>query len=184
MDPSILPDLSLEDDLLDLSLNEGPQASFNALTLVGRIISDRILNFKAVKSILNASWNLGLNVQIVSLEPNKISCNFNKEADRDRILNASPWAIKGHILVLQHWSPSVTISELDFSHSPFWVQIHNIPPNRQNLENAKRLGAFIGTFVDFDDRHPVTTFLRIRATINTAHPLKSGTFIRRDNGSI
>lgn len=183
MDLLTLSDLPLEDDLLDLSINEGHQDAFNELTLVGCIISNCALNFKAVKSIFHTSWNLRPNLQISSVEYNKFSCTFNKESDRDRILNASPWAFKGHTIVLKPWSPSVTISEIDFTYSPFWVQIHNIPPNRQNLDNAQKLGAFIGDFVEYDNRQTLKNFLRVRVNINTLKPLKSGTFIKRKDGS-
>lgn len=169
-------------DLLDLSLNEEAHESYTELTLVGCIIADRILNFKAVKSILYSSWNLGSNVSISLVEPNKFSCTFNTAIDRDRILHASPWAVKGHIVVLKSWSPSVTLSEIVFTQSPFWVQIHNIPPNRQNLANAKKLGDFIGEFVDLDNSQPLKNFLRILVLINTTKPLKTGTFIKRENG--
>lgn len=42
----------LDGDLLDLSINEPQQDIFNDLTLVGKIISDRVLNFRVVRAIL------------------------------------------------------------------------------------------------------------------------------------
>lgn len=92
-----------------------------------------------VKSILHSSWNLGTNVQISSVDCNKFSCVFHKVTDTDRIVNASPWAVKSHIIALQQWTSSSIISELDFTYSPFWVQIHNIPPGNSvqlNLHNS------------------------------------------------
>lgn len=121
---SIIPvsssdDPTIEEDLLDLSINEGPHKVFNELAVVGAIISDKILNFRAIKAILMASWNLGPRVQISALDRNVITCSFNSASDKDRILRNSPWAVKGHIIVFLTWSPTSTLAELDFSHSPF-----------------------------------------------------------------
>lgn len=53
MEPTNLDlDIPLQDDLLDLTINEEQQTTFNELTIVGSIILDKILNIRAVKSIL------------------------------------------------------------------------------------------------------------------------------------
>lgn len=179
--------LLLEEDLLDLSINEGQHEVFNELTLIGSIIFDRILNFRAVKAILLAAWNLGSFIQITALDRNLITCIFTKAEDRDRILNTGPWAVKGHIISFTIWSPTVSIEEIDFSRTPFWVQIHNLPPNRVNIDNAVKLGNFIGGFLELDESykypHKLKKFLRIRANVDNGVQLKTGIFIKREDGS-
>lgn len=105
----------LEDDLLDLSINEEQHETFNDLTLIGSIVSDRVLNFRAVKAILLSAWNLGPFIQITALNRNLIACIFTRAADRDRILNSGPWAVKGHIISFSSCSPNVSLEEIDFS---------------------------------------------------------------------
>lgn len=177
------PARNLEEDLLDLSISVESEVSYNELTLVGYIIYDRTQNFKAVKSILYNSYNLGSNIHIASVDRNKFSCVFHKITDIDCIVNASPWAVKGHIIVFKHWTPSSIISKLDFTFSPFSVQIHNIPSNRQNLDNAKKLWAFIGSFMEFDNCQDLKNYLRVWVSVNILKPLKMGTFIKREDGS-
>lgn len=92
----------IEDDLLDLFINEDSNNIFNELTILGSIISDKVLNFKAIKMILLSAWNLGPQVQITALDRNLISYSFSKGQDIVRILNMGPWAVKGHIISFQY----------------------------------------------------------------------------------
>lgn len=178
----------LEDDLLDLCINDSPQSHLNELTLIGSIISDKVLNFRAVKSILSSAWNLGHLVQFAPLDRNLLSCTFTTETDRDCILYSGPWAMKGHLIVFVAWEVSSTLEELTFSHIPFWVNIYNLLLNRLNEENGRRLGNVIGRFLSHDHPphqhfcHALRPYLRIRALVDVSKPLKIGSFIKRENG--
>lgn len=41
-------------DLLDLSINDPQTQAFNDMTLIVRIISDNVINFRATKAILHS----------------------------------------------------------------------------------------------------------------------------------
>lgn len=126
-------------------------------------------------------------MQISSLDRNKFSIAFSNIEDRDRIVNASPWAVKGHIIVFQQWSPSATLSELVFTKSPFWVQIHNLPLNRVNLENAKVIGNLLGSFISYDDvanKQKFKVYMRIRVAIDVTKPIKTGIFLKMEAQSV
>lgn len=141
----------IEEDLLELSINDDTQNVLNEYSIIGSVISDKVLNFRAIKSILTSSWNLGSYVQITALDQNLLACTFQNLADKDRILAEGPWAVKGHVISFVRWSPKSNIDELDFSQSPFWVQIHNLPLNRMNLDNAIKIGNVLCSFLEVDD---------------------------------
>lgn len=90
----------LEDDLLDLSINEDQDNSLNELTILGFIISDKVVNFRVVKNILSTAWNLGDYVCITALDRNLIACSFQQKEDRNRILADGTWAVKVISLLL------------------------------------------------------------------------------------
>lgn len=155
------------------------------LTLIGKILSDRVVNFTAINAILSTSWNLGNNVQIASLDTNIISCTFSYSEDRDRILDKGPWAIKGFVLNLLKWPPHLLLKELDFSPCEFWVQVHNLPLNKMNLHNAETIGALVGKVIRVHDpklHTRVRRFIRIRIQVDTSKPLRPGCKIMRDDG--
>lgn len=84
-----------------------------------------------------------------------IQCSFANHEDLDKVLETSPWSVRGAHVVLKKWPANSSINDIDFLTSEFLVQIHNLPPNRVNLENAKRIGKFLGKFVKWGfDLHP------------------------------
>lgn len=171
---------------LDLSFNVPQSVEINELTLVGKLITTRTINHKAIVSILSAAWNLGSNIKFHQLDRNTISCTFSRKVDRDRILDTGPWAVKGDILVLSFWPPERTLAELDLSWCSAWVQIHDIPPNRMNEDNATTIGNFIGRFISLEHNPQLyrgRKFLRIRVSFNTCESLKTGYYITREDGN-
>lgn len=65
---------------------------------------------------------------------------------------------------------NLTLDEIDFTECPFRIQIHNLPPNRMNLENAIKIGNFIGNFIKSKEESP--TFqpqksIRIQVNVDT-----------------
>lgn len=44
--------LTWDEDILDLSVNDPEIAAFNERTLIGFLVSDKLVNFKAIKAIL------------------------------------------------------------------------------------------------------------------------------------
>lgn len=75
---------------LDLSFNESTVTELTNLSLVGRLLSHKTINNKAIISVLHNTWNLGANVQIKALDRNLVSCTFRRVEDRDRIEAAGP----------------------------------------------------------------------------------------------
>lgn len=174
-----------DEQLLNLTNSALQNGDIYDLTLIGKILSAKVINFTAINVILSSSWNLGNNVRISMLEQNMISCHFSYAEDRDRILAKGPWAVKGAVLNLQKWPPHLPLEEIDFSTCIFWVQVHGLPLNKMNELNARKIGRFIGHFIQADVTKPTThlwKFIRIRIAIDTTAPLKPGCMFHRDDG--
>lgn len=129
-----------DDSVLDLTLNAKESKLFNELTLVGKLITQKTINHKAINAILTTTWNLGQNVQITPLDRNMVAYIFQNTHDRDLIVNMGPLTVKGALLYLKPWPFDSTLHEIDFSTTPFWLQIHNLPRNRMNKGNAQKIG--------------------------------------------
>lgn len=76
------------------------EEDMHALTLVGKVLTEKTINFTAIQAILSTSWNLGPNLQIKALDNNVVSCMFKYSEDRDRIIGMGPWAAKGFVFNL------------------------------------------------------------------------------------
>lgn len=53
------PQVDLEGDLFDLSINDSHSATFNELTIIGQVVTDKMVSFKAIKAILINVWDFG-----------------------------------------------------------------------------------------------------------------------------
>lgn len=109
----------LGEGFLDLTLNEPKSSSFNDLTLFGHIVSDKMVNFRAIKAVLLNVWVSRTPLRMSYLDRNKFSCAFNNMRDLDKVVAASPWSIKGHTIVLKKWTPGLSFEEIDFRFSSF-----------------------------------------------------------------
>lgn len=132
------------------------------------------------------AWNLGKNVDIKHIDKNTITCTFNSTTTKEAILDAGPWAVRGATMNLIPWPPHLTLDELDFTYYPFWIQVHNIPPNRTNVANAEKIGTTIGCVLCVDDTissQRARKFLCIKVLVDTTKSLKTGCFMNREDGS-
>ena len=61
-----------------------------------------------------------------------------------RAWDRRPLTVKGEHLFLERFNSDISVSEVDFSTTEFWIQIHGLPLNRQSEENALKIGSMVG----------------------------------------
>ena len=106
--------MSLEGDVVPLEDIEGSGKSIISSILVGKVISSKILNKAAVKSILYKAWGEPTTMTIIDLGPNTFMFNFIEDEPPKKIMDESPWNVMGHLLSLQWWSPLCSINEVSY----------------------------------------------------------------------
>ena len=67
-----------------------------------------------------------------------------------RIWERRPWSFKGEHLILKKYNPTWSFTEIDFSVSDFWIQIHGLPFDRHNIANAQKIGKMVGPVLEED----------------------------------
>lgn len=111
---------------------------------------------------------------------NTFLVSFSLRKDKTRVQANSPMSVKGSHVILKEWDPNTPFEKVTFNESPFWIQVHSLPPNCINLKNAEAMGNLIGRFLasDFDDKPQKKwkKFLRIKVAINVHHRLPTGFF--------
>lgn len=168
----------------DLEIVEDSTTDFK---LVGKVLSQKKCNFKALKEVLSSAWNLKDKVFISFIEGNNFICSFKDEKDRSRVLRTGPWNFRGGLIIFEQWDGSMSFSDLTFTNMEFWVQIYNLPLDRMTAGNARTIGKFLGTYICGDG--DVSTlainrnFLRIRVAVKLTSPLKTGFSLEKTNGS-
>ncbi len=86
--------------------------------------------------------------------------------------------------MLKIWSPDLAISEIDFTSSAFWIQVHGLPPSWYNKGNITLVGAKAGSVVDTEISEASgglwQRFARVRVNINVNNPLCPRVFLPRN----
>lgn len=171
---------------LDLSINDTQVELQHNSTLVGHLITQKPINTKVMVAVLQSSWNLGKNVTFSVVNKSMVACTFSNKDDMKCIRSTGPWSVKGATLNLKPWPADIPVSEIDFKECDFWVQIHNLPPNRMNESNVVKLGNHIGRFIKVEEnppRHVVRDYIRILVALDVEKAIKPGCYISREEGN-
>ena len=111
-----------------------------ALSLFGRLLSDRHQNLRALKSTLKLDWKMGSDLQIVEIGNNVLQFKFNSEYQMQWVERNVPWNFENNLLLLCRWRKGLSASNIVFTHSPFWVQIWDLPFEHMSMEMGRELG--------------------------------------------
>lgn len=80
------------------------------------------------------------------------------------------------MLVLKEINGDEQLSEVVFTHTPFWIQLTDVPFNRRNSAVAYDVGECIGGFLEFYDSDPLgwDEVMRIKVLLDLNKPLRRG----------
>lgn len=90
----------------------------------------------------------------------------------------------GHTMVLRKWDASKAMEEINFSFSPFWVQVHGLPLGYLNVKSGEKIAPLLGDLVRVEDPEKegrIARCLRLRIWHNLNNPLKKGFTLKRPN---
>ncbi|KAL5819660.1 hypothetical protein ACOSQ4_023502 [Xanthoceras sorbifolium] len=173
---------------LSLSEDDGPIARLDedlkekglrrmALSLVGKVISNRDINREAFKNTMVTIWRTKQEVEIELIGSNLFVFCFGCPWDRKRVLEGGPWSFDRSLLVLKEATGIGRVAELDFTFTPFWVQVYILPLSCMNKDAGIFLGGLVGTVIEIDGGQNgdcVGKFLRVQVLIDVTKPLKRG----------
>ena len=94
-----------------------------SLSLFGRLLSDQKQNLWALKSTLRSVWKRGSDLQIIEVGNNTLQFKFSSLYQMEWVEKSGPWNFDNNLLLLCRWRKGLTLANISFAHSPFWVQI-------------------------------------------------------------
>jgi hypothetical protein len=143
--------------------------------LVGRLRTDKKINKEAFQSLLSRLWRLVGRVSFKEIQENLWIIEFSDGVDRQRVLEGRPWSFDRYILVLNDFVGTIPPSQMEFLHSPFWVQVHDMPLICMNKEVGTKIGQSLGELVAVDvagDGGSWERFLWLRIILDLSKPLE------------
>ncbi|XP_059436282.1 uncharacterized protein LOC132169233 [Corylus avellana] len=142
--------------------------------IVGRIGSEKRINKEAFMVMIRRLWKIVGNIVFKELQDNMWLFEFSKVEDKCRVLEGRPWLFDRYILILNEFDGSPP-SQMDFSKSPFWIQIHDMPLVCMNGGVGRKIGTSLGEVWDVDvagDGVGWGSFLWVRVLLDLLKPLE------------
>lgn len=163
---------------------ESPDGEEN-LCLVGRFLTTRILDFRAIQHKMASLWQPGKGICIKELEPNLLLFQFYHEVDMERVIEGSPWTFDRVPLIFERLPPGGDPSAMRPNKLDFWVQLHGLVTGFKSERVVHDLGNYIGTFVQSDPNNFKglwRDYLRVRVSFQIDKPLKIKMKLEKANG--
>lgn len=88
-----------------------------------------------------------------------------------------PWNFDNNLLLLGKWRKGLSISNIDFTHSPLWVQIWGLPFVNLSEDVGRDLGNSLGHYIETYKRSWLSEqarFIRIQVDLLFNKPLRRG----------
>lgn len=134
---------------LDPSFDDSSQRA--KFTLVGKILTPKTLNKKGVTNVILKAWRTSEEVTVSAWGNNTYVFGFKSEDDVCKIMSLGPWSVMGSLMVLRRWEVTKMLEEIDFSFSPFWVQIQGLPLGFLNGKSGLRIAETLGEVISVED---------------------------------
>lgn len=148
------------------------------LCLVGRFLTEKTINVRAMKTKLADIWKL------ISRSW-KLVYSYSRD-DMIWVMNGGPWQFDNAMLsidIIPHGEDPLTVS---LGHLNIWIQIHDLPSALMTEPIGKQLGDFFGEFLEYDQKNNTSIWrecMRLRIRLDVRKPLKRKKKITRRNGA-
>jgi hypothetical protein len=171
------------DNPVQLEPYDGNSATREGFAFLGKLLALKPPSTHQVRQTLSSVWSFAAPLSLEVLSSSKFLFTVPHEDLFNRIMNQGPWNIRGSLLLLQPWSPSLSINEVPLIFCSFWIQVHNLPHHFMTIKNAIGIGKGIGRFIELDNSTSGSLisrqYLRFKVDVNTSKPLAPGFYITR-----
>jgi hypothetical protein len=145
--------------------------------LIGKIWAGKRVNRDGFITVFKRIWRTVGEVEFKEIQPNVWIFEFSKETDKVRVLKGRPWSFDRSLLALTEFDGGIPSSLWNFTSSPFWIQIHDMPLICMTKAIGSKIGESLGILEAVDTEGEGVEWgsvLRIRVIIDIQKPLERG----------
>lgn len=187
----------LNDQMENLNLEEEENTAFvlegdveealnkYELCLVGRFLTEKNINVRAMKSKLADIWKPAMGISIKELETGIFLFQFYHKEDMLWVSNGGPWQFDNAMLCINIVPNGEDPLNVPLWYLNIWLQIHDLPSGLMTEPVGKQLGDFFGEFLEYDLKNNTSIWresMRIKVRLDVRKPLKRRKKITRRNG--
>ena len=102
---------------------------------------------------------------------------FNSKYQMEWVERNGPLNFDNNLLLLCRWRKGLSVTNISFTHSPFWVQVWGLPFENMFEEVGRDLGNRLGKYIETDKWSWLSEqakFMRVRVDLPINRPLQRG----------
>lgn len=156
------------------------------LCLVGRFLTEKTINVRAMKTKIADIWKPTMGISIKELEEGIFLFQFYHKEDLQWVMKGGPWTFDNVMLALETVAAGEDPLKVQLWYLNIWIQIHDLPMSFMTEAVGKQLGNFFGEFLQYDVKNNTSIWrecMRIRVRLDVRKPLKRKKKIVRKDGS-
>ncbi|XP_073035368.1 uncharacterized protein [Primulina eburnea] len=174
-----------DDDLLLVPPEQDNRILSPQLWLVGRFLTNRLVNFGAMKNRMADIWQPVKGITIKEIDGQRYLFQLYHVMDMERIMDGGPWSFDNHLLLLQRVNSGEVPTQVPLNLVSFWVQIYDLPVGYMSESIGQQLGNSVGQFLSYDSTNNSSfwrSYMRIRVAIDVRKPLLRRKKISKPDG--
>ncbi|KAJ4822016.1 hypothetical protein Tsubulata_001579 [Turnera subulata] len=147
-----------------------PWESVVVIKLMGKRIGYRVLRSK-----IQSLWKPQSPFRLIDLENDFFVVRFKDKTDALQALLGGPWAVFGHALMVQPWTPEFRAVNGVIEKATVWVRFMDIPLDWYHTKVLLGLGNMVGRAMKIDERTTSTDrgkFAKVAVVVDLTKPLK------------
>ena len=155
------------------------------LSQFGKLLSNRQQNQRALKSTLRSAWKIGSDLRIVDVGNDILQFKFSSSYQMEWVEKNGPWNCDNNLLLLCRWKKGMSVANIVFSHSLFWVQVWGVPFELIMEDTARDIGNRISIFLEADKiswQADQAKYMRVRTKLPLDKPLRRGGYLMSMEG--
>ncbi|XP_074323064.1 uncharacterized protein LOC141660008 [Apium graveolens] len=130
--------------------NEEVRPNKKTFMLIGRLLTEKNVNFTAMQNVLASLWRPKEVVEIHNLGAQRYSFVFYHILDLQKVLDGGPWTFEQSLLIYHQLKEGENPQAVDLNKVEMWVQIYDLPTGFVSDRILQSIGNYVGTFVKED----------------------------------
>lgn len=144
------------------------------LAMVGKVLSPNLLHIETIKSAMRPAWGNPKGLVFNAAGDNLFVAEFGSNADRERVMDGSPWMVGKHAVLLQRYNADIRPPDVKFETLTLWARIYALPPRLMRVQRGEEIAKPVGKVlrIEADDLGRCWGgFMRLRVEVNITVPL-------------
>ncbi|KAK1678102.1 hypothetical protein QYE76_038950 [Lolium multiflorum] len=143
-------------------------------TFWGKVLSPSVLHLETIKSAMRPAWGNPCGLTFNPAGDNLFVAEFGSKADRDRVMEGSPWKVGKHAVLLKKVDADASPVDAVFDRLAIWARILKLPTRLMRADRGLEIARPIGIVkrVEADSIGRCWgPYMRVRVEIDVNEPL-------------